>query len=51
MDGDTGISYEDVNTKKVEIEILWAPDYIPLDLISRTFYVSNWQKDYTIPSI
>ncbi len=50
FDGDIGTSYEDTNTKKVEIEILWAPDYIPLDLISRTFYVSDWQNDYTYPS-
>ena len=50
LDGDTGPSYEDPNTKKIEIEILWAPDYIPLDLISRTFYVSDWQNDYIYPS-
>ena len=47
---DTGSSYADPDTKKVEIQILWAPDYIPLDLISRTFYVSNWQTDFTYPS-
>ncbi len=50
MNGDIGTAYEDPNTKKIEIEILWAPDYIPLDLISRTFYVSDWQNDYVYPS-
>jgi len=51
LEGDVGTSYEDPNTKKIEIEILWAPDYIPLDLISRTFYVSDWQSDFTYSSI
>ena len=50
FDGDVGPSYEDPNTKKVEIQVLWAPDYIPLDLISRTFYVSDWQNSFTYPS-
>lgn len=50
LEGDTGTSYEDPNTKKIEIEILWAPDYIPLDLISRTFYITDWQNDFTYPS-
>ena len=50
FEGDTGPSVEDANTKKVAIQILWAPDYIPLDLISRTFYVSNWQNNFTYPS-
>jgi len=47
FDGDTGGSYTDPNTKKVEINILWAPDYIPLDLISQTFYITDWQNIYT----
>lgn len=50
MLGDTGDSYADPDTKKIEIQILWAPDYIPMDLISRTFYVSNWQNAFTFPS-
>lgn len=50
LEGDVGTNYEDGNIKRIEIEILWAPDYIPLDLITRTFYVSDWQKDYTYPS-
>jgi len=45
--GDTGASYEDPDTKKVEISILWSPDYIPLDLLSHTAYISNWQKAIT----
>ena len=47
FDGDTGGSYEDPDTKKVEISVLWAPDYIPLDLIQHTLYISNWQKVFT----
>jgi len=39
-------TYEDPNTKKIDIEILWAPDYIPLDLISQTFFITDWQKTY-----
>lgn len=50
MPGDTGTSYQDPDTKKVDIQILWAPDYMPLGLISRTFYISNWQNDFTFPS-
>ena len=50
MEGDTGSSHEDPNTKKIEIEILWAPDYLPLDLITRTFYVSDWQNDFAYTS-
>ncbi len=46
FDGDTGPSYEDTSTKKVEINILWAPDYLPLDLISQTFYITDWQNHY-----
>ncbi|MBN2307173.1 hypothetical protein JXD20_04260 [Candidatus Peregrinibacteria bacterium] len=50
LEGDVGTSYADSSTKRIDIEILWAPDYIPLDLISRTFYVSDWQNDYIYPS-
>ncbi len=45
FDDDTGPSYEDTNTKKIELDILWAPDYIPTDLISKTIYISNWQSN------
>ena len=38
--------YEDPDTKKIDINILWAPDYIPLDLISQTFYITDWQNSY-----
>jgi hypothetical protein len=47
FDGDTGTYYEDTNTKKVTISILWAPDYIHLDLITQTIYISNWHKIIT----
>lgn len=50
FDEDIGPSYTDANTKKIKIEILWAPDYIPLDLISRTFYISDWQNSYIYSS-
>lgn len=46
MDGDVGDSYEDENTKKIEISILWSPDYIPLDQAVHTTYITNWQGDY-----
>ena len=47
FDGDTGASYEDPDTKKIDISVLWAPDYIPLDLIQHTIYITNWQKVVT----
>jgi len=47
FDGDTGDSYEDPDTKRIDISILWAPDYIPTDLISKTTYISNWQNSFT----
>jgi len=47
LDGDTGASYQDANTKKIVIQILWAPDYIPTDLISQTVYITNWQSTIT----
>jgi len=50
FEGDIGPSYEDPDTRKIEIQILWAPDYLPLDLISRTFYVSDWQSNFTYAS-
>lgn len=46
FEGDTGDNYADPNTKEVNINILWAPDYIPLDLISQTFYITDWQNNY-----
>ncbi len=50
LPGDTGPSVEDPDTKKVDINILWAPDYIPMDLISHTIYVTNWTKAITYDS-
>jgi type II secretory pathway pseudopilin PulG len=47
FDGDSGPSYEDPDTKKIVIQILWAPDYIPLDTITQTIYITNWQKIFT----
>ena len=47
FDGDTGPSHEDTNTKRIDVQILWAPDYIPTDLISQTLYISNWQDTIT----
>jgi hypothetical protein len=51
LSGDTGTSYEDPDTKKIDIEILWSPDYLPLDLSSQTIYISNWQDTYAYPSV
>jgi len=50
MPGDAGDSYEDPDTKKIEINVIWAPDYIPLDLLTHTLYVANWQKAIVYPS-
>ena len=50
FDGDTGTSYEDPYTKKVVIQILWAPDYLPLDLITQTIYITDWQNIFTYNS-
>lgn len=47
FDGDFGPSYEDPDTKKIVINILWEPDYIPSELISQIFYISNWQQPIT----
>lgn len=47
FENSTGLSHEDPNTKKVEINILWAPDYIPSNLISTTTYITNWQNPIT----
>ena len=47
FEGDTGNYYEDPDTKKIDISILWAPDYIPLDILSSTIYISNWQDTIT----
>lgn len=51
MPSDTGPSYEDPDTKKVDIDILWAPDYLSLDLVSHTIYITNWQKTMTYSSV
>lgn len=50
FDDDIGSSYEDADTKKVEINVIWAPDYMPLDLLTHTLYVTDWQKVTTYPS-
>ena len=47
MDGDTGASYADPNTKKVTIQILWAPEFTPSSLLSNIIYFSNWDESYT----
>ena len=47
FDGDTGLFYEDPDTKKIIIDILWEPDYIPSELITHVFYITNWQKSVT----
>ena len=44
FDGDTGAFYADPDTKKVVIDILWAPDYLHSDIISQTIYISDWKK-------
>lgn len=44
MDGDTGASYTDPDTKKIIMNILWSPDYLPLNESSQTIYMTNWQK-------
>jgi len=51
MPGDTGPSVVDTKTKKIQINILWAPDYIPMDLISHTIYVSAWTDAVTYDSV
>lgn len=51
LDGDTGTSYVDLDTKRLDISVLWAPDYLPQDLISHTIYVVNWLKTNTYSSI
>ena len=50
LDGDIGENFEDPDTKKIKINILWAPDYLPLDLITHTLYITNWQKVIKYPS-
>jgi len=47
LSGETGASYEDPDTKKILIQILWSPDYLPLDMSSQTIYITNWQKAFT----
>jgi hypothetical protein len=50
FDGDSGPSYEDADTKKIDISVLWAPDYIPLEQITQTLYITNWQQPVTYNS-
>ncbi|MBN2096829.1 hypothetical protein JW752_05575 [Candidatus Peregrinibacteria bacterium] len=47
FDGETGAFYEDPNTKRVDVSVVWAPDYLPLDLLTHTLYVTNWQRVVT----
>ncbi len=51
LPGDTGTSYSDPNTKKIDISVIWSPDYLPLEQISHTIYISNWQNTVTYPSV
>lgn len=51
LPGDTGASYDDPDTKKIDIQILWSPDYLPLDMASQTIYITNWQDSFTYPSV
>ena len=44
IEGDTGNFYDDAYTKRIDINILWAPDYLPLDIISQTIYVTGRQN-------
>jgi hypothetical protein len=44
FDGDAGPFYEDPETKRVDITIIWSPDYLPLDEISHTVWLTDWQK-------
>lgn len=44
LPGDSGLSYEDPDTKKVDITVTWSTDYLPQDSLQHTLYVSNWQK-------
>ena len=44
FDGDTGASYEDPDTKKIIVSILWSPDYLPEDLLTHTFYLANLEQ-------
>ena len=50
LPGDSGPNHEDFDTKKIDIQILWSPDYLPLDTISHTIYITNWQKVITYAS-
>ncbi len=49
--GDVGASYEDTDTKQIDIDIIWSPDYLALDQISHAIYITNWQKVWTYPSV
>jgi len=51
MPGDTGASVVDPKTKKVQINILWAPDYIPMDLISHVIYITAWSDAVSYDSV
>ena len=50
FDGDAGDSYEDTDTKKVEISVIWAPDYMPVGSLAHTLYITDWQKVVTYSS-
>ncbi len=42
-----GDIYLDVDTKKIDMSVLWAPEYIPLDLVTHELYITNWEKLFT----
>jgi len=46
IDSNAGCSL-DINTKKIEINILWAPDYIRSDTTSQIVYITNWETPIT----
>ena len=48
--GGTGASYDDPDTKKIDIQILWDPSYLPLDMSAQTIYITNWQHSFTYPA-
>ena len=35
---------EDEDTRKITLKILWSPDYIPQEILTQVFYLTNWQK-------
>ena len=35
---------EDQNTRKITVKILWSPDYIPQEILTQVFYLTDWQR-------